>query len=190
MRGHPARRRRRKNEPRHYRARRLACGIRIGPPHPGGLVSACWGASERSAFGILVSCGHGLRLPATCNNSRNWAMLHLVGAIALLERKLLVLLAASAQVHHRIQVRHGNRDHRYHRPFAGRFAARCRGGAATRFERGAGIPLAGPRRGYGFDPARRGEGPLTPVPSPARGEGNAFATVATYPLSPGGRGLG
>ena len=31
---------------RHCRARRLARGIRIGPPHPNGLVSACWGASE------------------------------------------------------------------------------------------------------------------------------------------------
>ena len=27
-------------------ARRLACGGRIGPPHPNRLVSACWGASE------------------------------------------------------------------------------------------------------------------------------------------------
>ena len=31
---------------RHYRARRPARGIRIGPPHPNGLVSACWRASE------------------------------------------------------------------------------------------------------------------------------------------------
>ena len=41
------------NEPRHYRARRLVCGIRIGPPHPNGLVSACRGASE-SGPGMLT----------------------------------------------------------------------------------------------------------------------------------------
>src|SRR5208282_2075860 len=41
--------------------RRLARGIRIGPPHPNGLVSPCWGASE---FGSDILNGRLRPFPA------------------------------------------------------------------------------------------------------------------------------